>query len=87
MKTFKLLIVVFVSMLLIVGLGFMAGAKPPKKMYIKIKCPQGWHKVSYPGSGVVACRPDKPDMFCPQGWEYYFDGCEVGCKKITEPPR
>jgi hypothetical protein len=86
MKTFKLLIVVFVTMLLIVGLGFMAGAISPKHMYIKIQCPQGWHKVSSPGTGVFACRPDAPDMYCPQEWEYFFDGCTVGCRKITDIP-
>ena len=90
MKTSKLLIVVFVSMLLlIVGLVFLAWSGPiqmNKKPVVIMICPEGWHHISS-GTGQYICKPDPPEMRCAEGWEYFFDGCQVGCNKIIEPPR
>lgn len=88
MKAFKLLIVICISMLLIVGLVFLAWSGPiqiKKPVFIMI-CPHDWHRVSS-DTGQVICKPDQPEMKCAEGWEYFFDGCQVGCKKIIEPPR
>jgi len=85
MKTLKWSILVVIATSFIVGLGVLAWSKPP--MAFKIMCPQGWHNKPNSGPGVVACIPDEPTMSCPKGWEYYFNGCEVGCKKASDIPR
>ena len=98
MKTFRWIVLVVITMFFIVGLGFMAWSGPPKPQTQKeqpatpklpelIKCPSGWHKKTGTPSDMFRCVPNKPTMSCPDGWVYYFDGCEVGCNKIPDKPR
>jgi hypothetical protein len=98
MKTLKWTVLVVMAMVFIVGFGFMAWSGPPKPQTQKeepatpnlpqlINCPSGWHKKTGTGPGVFSCVPDKPTMSCPDGWEFYFNGCEAGCLKKADLPR
>jgi hypothetical protein len=100
MKTFRWTILVVMVMIFIVGFAFIAWSGPPKASSSKnqapptlsgtvqiMKCPNGWHKKTGTGQEVFRCMPNQPAMPCPDGWEYYFDGCEVGCNKKIEPPK
>ena len=102
MKTFRWTVLVVMVMVFIVGLSFVAWsrsgpAKPQTQQtptqpttsetFQIMKCPSGWHKKTGTSSEAFHCVPNQPTMSCPDGWEYYFDGCEVGCNKKLEPPK
>ncbi len=91
MKTFRWLVLGVVIASFIVGLGFTVRSEPiksrPDKVYKIYPCPAGWHRKANTGSEKIACIPDQPTMPCPEGWVYYFTGCEVGCYKPAEPPK
>lgn len=90
MKTLRWTALVVIVMFFIVGLGFMAWSGP-----IKIKpsfeklmgCPDGWYVKPGSSSEIFRCKPKEPTMSCLDGYEYYWDGCEVGCTKIPDRPR
>ena len=100
MKTFKWTALVVIVMFFIVGLVVIAwsrsGPSPQKQQTpaqptlsdtVQImKCPSGWHKKAT-DQETFRCVPNQPTMSCPDGWVYYFDGCEVGCNKTPEPPK
>ena len=89
MKTVRWLVLGVVIASFIVGLGFTVRSETfQKKDLVKIyKCPEGWHRKDNAGPDKIACIPDQPTMSCPEGWNYYFTGCEVGCYKPAPPPR
>jgi len=94
MKTFKLLAVAGVSLMLLVGLTSIALSAPetvtPSKTGIQqnvsqsaapivTPCPTGWHLKSGSLGKAFTCVPNKPSpLKCSPGF-YYVDNTESGC--------
>ena len=49
--------------------------------HIPNPCPDGWRVVSFKGTDFT-CRPIVPPIVCPEGTQYFENGCEVGCTSL-----
>ena len=48
---------------------------------LRSRCPDGWRVQSSNGSDFT-CEPIKPRFNCPEGTNYYENGCTFGCSSL-----